>query len=170
MVPGVSFTPADTVLGLNQKAVVAFFLNNNPGAVGITVTSVDKGAEADLAGFDLGDRVKGLTPYYVKVTVTNETGSDFSFSSLGLTTPLLADGSEAQGIGVIGTFAPCPNDSAGKDFTTKGASYTTCVVGLAQQGTEVTGLSYSDGTHGEVQGEPDYGIHPVLILGPGTGS
>lgn len=100
--------------------------SRNTGAIGVTVVDIEAGIEAgieaDLAPLDLGDQVKGFTPYYVTFEVTNESGSDFAFTSLGNTHGLLEDGTRAQSVSVIGEFAPCDNGDGGSDFTTEGSS------------------------------------------------
>lgn len=137
------FTPQGTELGFGAVATVPFSSNDQTGAIGVTVVDIKAGTEAELAQLDLGDRVSGFTPYYVTFEVTNESGSDFSFSSLGNTHGLLEDGTRSQSVGIIGEFPPCPNNAAGSDFTIEGASYTTCSVELAASGTSVVGAAYT---------------------------
>jgi hypothetical protein len=117
---------------------------------------ITKGTKADLASLKLGDQAKGFTPYYVTFKVTNESGTDYSFSSLGLNSGLLADGSRAQKVSVIGKFKPCDGTSAPRSFTTKGASYTTCTMSLAGPGSSVTGAQFS-GYNSDVSPDTDYG-------------
>ncbi|WP_432848513.1 hypothetical protein ACQPXB_46990 [Amycolatopsis sp. CA-161197] len=155
------FTQQGTKLKLGEKAIVPFKSEGKTGSIGVTVKSIDKGAEADLAPLDLGDKAKGMTPYYVRVTVSNESGTDFSYSSLGLMNALLPDGSEAQGVSVIGTFDKCDSGDAGKDFTTKGATYESCVLAVAQAGTTVTGASYDEGDYNDQAPGTDYGSKPI---------
>jgi len=97
--------------------------------------------------------------YYVTFVVTNESGTDFAFTSLGLAGGQLADGSTAQGVSVIGTFAPCPNTGAPKDFTTKGATYTTCDLALAGGSSTVTAARYVGSSTG-IAGA-DYSRDPI---------
>ncbi|MET7997851.1 hypothetical protein ABZU76_43900 [Amycolatopsis sp. NPDC005232] len=155
------FTQQGTKLKLGDKAIVPFKSEDKTGSIGVTVKSIDKGTEADLAPLDLGDKAKGMTPYYVRVTVSNESGTDFSYSSLGLMNALLPDGSEAQGVSVIGTFDKCDSGDAGKDFTTKGATYESCVLAVAQAGTTVTGASYDEGDYSDQAPGTDYGSKPI---------
>ncbi|MEV8608533.1 hypothetical protein AB0383_11475 [Amycolatopsis sp. NPDC051373] len=155
------FTPQGTKLKLGEKAIVPFKSEDKTGSIGVTVKSIDKGTEADLAPLDLGDKAKGMTPYYVRVTVSNESGTDFSYTSLGLMNALLPDGSEAQGVSVIGTFDKCDSGDAGKDFTTKGATYESCVLAVAQAGTTVTGASYDEGDYSDQAPGTDYGSKPI---------
>ncbi|WP_037361378.1 hypothetical protein [Amycolatopsis orientalis] len=155
------YTKQGTKLKLGEKAVVPFRAQKNTGAIGVTVTRIDKGAEADLAPLKLGDRAKGMTPYYLQVKVTNETGTDFSYSSLGLMNGLLADGTSGPHVTVIGKFEKCDSGNAGKTFTTTGASYDSCVLALAPAGAEVKGASYSASTYRDLAPETDYGKDAV---------
>jgi hypothetical protein len=156
-----SFTKQGTKLKLGEKATVPFKSESKTGAIGVTVKAIEKGAEADLAPLDLGDKAKGMTPYYVRVTVSDESGTDFSYSSLGLMDALLPDGSEAQQVSVIGTFDKCDSGDAGKDFTTKGATYESCVLALAPGSTAVTGASYNEGEYHDQAPGTDYGDEAV---------
>jgi hypothetical protein len=158
------FTAPDTKLKLGEKALVPFVSQKKGGTLGLTATGIKKGAAADLAPLKLGDRAKGLTPFYITFKVTNESGTDFSYASMWLTNGVLADGSTAQKLSVIGDFAPCENNSADKAFTTKGASYETCVVALASGGAEVTGVEYygSKIDDAVMAGTPSYTLNPVV--------
>jgi len=151
-----SFTAPGTKLAFNENAIVPFASEDQAGALGVAVTRVDVGTAAELASFELGDKVAGMTPYYVHVQVTNETGANFAYTSLGLTNATLADGEYAQDVTMISDFAPCDNASAPKEFTTKGAVYETCIVGLAGAGTSVTGMAYTGGTYDKVPSAPNY--------------
>ncbi|MFD2468457.1 hypothetical protein [Amycolatopsis silviterrae] len=155
------YTKQGTKLKIGEKAVVPFKSKSNTGALGVTVTGIDKGVEADLAPLKLGDRAKGMTPYYIQVKVTNETGSDFAYASLGLMNGLLADGTKGPHVTVIGKFEKCDSENADKTFTTKGASFTSCVLALAPSGAEVKGASYSASTHRDLAPETDYGKEAV---------
>ncbi|WP_134662059.1 MULTISPECIES: hypothetical protein [unclassified Amycolatopsis] len=155
------YTKQGTKLKIGEKAVVPFKSQKITGAIGVTVTGIDKGVEADLAPLKLGDRAKGMTPYYIQVKVTNETGSDFSYSSLGLMNGLLADGTDGPHVTVIGKFEKCDRGNSGKAFTTKGASYDSCVLALAPAGAEVKGASYSASTYRDLAPNTDYGKDAV---------
>lgn len=151
------YTKQGTKLKIGEKATVPIKSQKNTGAIGVTVTGIDKGVEADLAPLKLGDRAKGMTPYYIQVKVTNESGTDLSYSSLGLMNGLLADGTKGPHVTVIGKFEKCDSENADKTFTTKGASYTSCVLALAPAGAEVKGASYSASTYRDLAPNTDYG-------------
>jgi len=93
------------------------------------------------------------------VTVTNESGAKLPFYSFPDPAGRLGDGNAAQRVSIIGKFAPCPNTSAGKDFSTKGASYETCSLALANAGTQVTS---AQSTGQRVEGGPDCNREPVV--------
>ena len=158
-----TYTPTNTKLAFGAKAIVPFEgidANNNKtmGAEGITVTGITKGTNADLAPLMLGDQVAGATPYYINVSISDESGTDFSFTALNLTDGEFADGTEAQRVSVIGDFAPCPNNTAPKSFTTTGATYTTCVLVLSQSTQDVTTAAYVGEPYDDIPNAPDYGL------------
>ena len=135
-------TPAGAQLKIGEKAVFAITgaIENGQrvkGTVGVTVTAITAGKQADLAPLKLGDQAKGLVPHYTRITITNESGS---------------------------SFAPCDGMAAPQDFTTKGASYEICEVSLAPAAAKVTGAQ-SIGPTVDVEGAPDYGRDPV-VWGP----
>jgi hypothetical protein len=154
-----TFTPAGAALPIGDKATVPFKSKNNNGAVGITVTKIDKGDPAELATLMLGDKVVGMVPYYIRVQVSNESGSAFAHTSLRALGGVLADGRDAQKVSVIGSFAECDRESAGIDFITPGATYETCSLVLAPNTTTVTRASYADSGAAE-QGQ-DYSRKPI---------
>jgi hypothetical protein len=160
--PAGDFTKQGSKLKLGDKAVVPFKATGKTGAIGITVKSIDKGTESDLASLDLGDKVKGMSPYYVRVTVSNESGTDFAYSSVSLLRGTLAGGEAAQDVSVIGKFEKCDNGSADKSFTSKGATYDTCVLTLAQGTPPVIGAEYSSGSYAAQAPGTDYGDEPVV--------
>ena len=158
-------TPQGTQLALGEKAVVPFHASGEEGLIGVTITKIDKGAPADLAPLQLGARADGYVPFYVRITVTNESGSDFAGSSLVSLTGLLADGREAGGVfSVPSSFTPCAKGSAGDDFTTAGASYETCTLALAPDPEQVTGVAYEVDTYADAApagAKADYAAEPI---------
>lgn len=159
--PEGGFTKQGTELKFGEKALVPFKSMGMLGTIGVTATEIKKGDPAELAPLKLGDQAAGLTPFYVNFVVTNESASDFKFTSLGLASGQLADGSRAQRVSVIGDFPPCDNSSAAKDFTTKGASYTTCVLTLAGGSSMVTAATYTGLTDSGFP-DTDYGRDPIV--------
>ncbi|MFI7680715.1 hypothetical protein [Actinophytocola sp. NPDC049390] len=158
-------TPQGTALAMGEKAVVPFHASGEKGLVGVTITKIDKGAPADLAPLKLGARADGYTPYYIRITVSNESGTDFAGSSIVTLDGLLADGSDAGGVySVPSSFTPCGKGSAGDDFVTAGTTYETCSLALAPEGTEVTGVAYDIDTYDDAApagAKADYAAEPI---------
>ncbi|MER5267248.1 hypothetical protein ABTZ99_34660 [Actinosynnema sp. NPDC002837] len=140
--PAGDVTAPGAKLKVGERAVVPFkYGSDKNGTVAITVTAIDQGANADLAAF--GEKAKGITPFYIRVTVENVGGTDLSYSSLSLR----ALGADGKGTGVIisGDTKQCESETAKKDFTTAGAKYETCVLQGAREGATVAGASYANG-------------------------
>ncbi|MEV8435737.1 hypothetical protein AB0425_00050 [Actinosynnema sp. NPDC051121] len=135
-------TAPGTELKVGERAVVPFkYGTDKNGTIALTVTAIEKGDNADLAAF--GEKAKGITPYYIRVTVENVGGTDLSYSSLSLR----AIGPDGKGTGVIisGDTKQCESETAKKDFTTAGAKYETCVLQGAREGAAVAGAEYDKG-------------------------
>ncbi|XVS67387.1 hypothetical protein ACQPYE_15400 [Actinosynnema sp. CA-299493] len=135
-------TAPGTELKVGDRAVIPFkYGTEKNGTIAITVTAIDQGANADLAAF--GEKAKGITPFYIRVTVENVGGTDLSYSSLSLR----ALGADGKGTGVIisGDTKQCESETAKKDFTTVGAKYETCVLQGAREGAAVAAASYANG-------------------------
>ncbi|NDZ59053.1 hypothetical protein G3I47_17510 [Streptomyces anulatus] len=113
-----------TKVKIGERAVLPFtYGTDKKGTIAVTVTAIEKGAEADMAAF--GDKAKGMTPYYIRMKVENVGGTDLSYASLKLRGKL-ADGGPT-GVILVGDIPDkCDSESAPRDFTTKGASFETC--------------------------------------------
>ena len=139
--PAGEVTEPDTELAVGDTATVPFTYAKKDGTIAITVTKVEKGAEADLAAF--GDKAKGLTPYYIHATIENVDGGDFAYASVRLR----AVDASGRGTGVIisgGVPGKCESENGPKDFTSAGATYETCVL-QASSGVDIAGVSFAEG-------------------------
>lgn len=157
----VAYTQQGTKLHLGQKADVPFKSENISGTIGVTVTGIDKGDPADLAPLKLGDQANGLTPYYVRITVTDDSGSNFADTMVTSVHGVLPDGSDAQDVALFTSFDKCDNANAGEQFTTVGASYQTCELVLAPSATPVTSASYDESQYTALAPNTDYGTAPI---------
>ncbi|MFG2879053.1 hypothetical protein ACGFYU_29320 [Streptomyces sp. NPDC048337] len=128
---------------LGETATVPFdYGSTKGGTIALTVTAVEQGDPADLASLNLGDKVKGMIPYYVRYSVKNVGTVDLSNTTVGHIKGLLPDGSEAQGVSVIGKFEKCKDDSLPRGFT-NGQTTTGCAIALAPSAqTKVAGAQY----------------------------
>ena len=140
--PAGDVTKPGTELKLGERAVVPFkYGTTKSGTIAITVTAIEKGANADLAKY--GDKAKGITPYYLRATVENVDGADLAYSSVSLRA-LGADG-RSTGVIITGSTDQCKSGTAGKDFTTAGAKFETCTLQGAREGSEVGAATFDKG-------------------------
>ncbi|MGW7330090.1 hypothetical protein ACWGIU_16145 [Streptomyces sp. NPDC054840] len=128
---------------IGEAAEVPFSYGSNKGGqIALTVTAIEQGNPADLDALKLGDKVKGMIPYYIRYSVKNTGTTDLSFSSVTQVKGLLGDGTEAQRLSIIGEFEKCPNESLPKGFT-NGRTQTSCAVALAPSAqTKVAAAEY----------------------------
>ncbi|MFJ8858532.1 hypothetical protein ACIRD8_08850 [Streptomyces sp. NPDC102451] len=135
-------TAPGSKLKVGDKAVLPFtYGTDKKGTIAVTVTAIEKGAEADMDKF--GAKAKGMTPYYIRMKVENVGGTDLSYASLRLRGQLAGGG--PTGVILIGDLpGKCDSETAPRDFTTKGASYETC--SLSATKTEpVAAASFDEG-------------------------
>ncbi|WP_284740180.1 hypothetical protein [Amycolatopsis sp. RTGN1] len=140
--PAGDVTKPGTELKLGERAVVPFkYGTTKSGTIAITVTAIEKGANADLAKY--GDKAKGITPFYLRATVENVDGADLAYSSVSLR----ALGTDGRSTGVIitGSTDQCKSGTAGKDFTKAGAKFETCTLQGAREGSEVAAATFDKG-------------------------
>lgn len=150
-------TAPGTELKIGEPATVMYKSGGEAGLINVTVTSIDKGKESDLDELDLGDKAAGLTPYYVNIEVegADSSAKNLEFSSMiGAIDGLLADGSDAQTLSVIGDFKPCPYEDLG-EFD-EGVKIETCDSFLAGGDSEVTGAQFAayDSPYDSYDGDP----------------
>ncbi|MFG2713394.1 hypothetical protein ACGFX2_22935 [Streptomyces goshikiensis] len=128
---------------IGEAATVPFtYGSDTKGTIALTVTAVEQGQAADLESLKLGDKVKGMVPYYIRYTVKNVGTTNLEYSSVGHIKGLLPDGSEAQGVSVIGKFEKCKDDALPSGFT-GGKTQTNCAITLAPSAqTKVVGAEY----------------------------
>ncbi|MDX3539162.1 hypothetical protein PV721_33540 [Streptomyces sp. MB09-01] len=128
---------------IGEAAEIPFSYGSNKGGqIALTVTAIEQGNPADLDVLKLGDKVKGMIPYYIRYSVKNTGTTDLSHSSVTQVKGLLGDGTEAQRLSIIGKFEKCPNESLPKGFV-NGQTQTSCAVALAPSAqTKVTAAEY----------------------------
>ncbi|MEW2423122.1 hypothetical protein AB0911_21505 [Streptomyces nigra] len=138
--PAGDVTAPGTGLKVGDKAVLPFEYAKKKGTLAITVTAIDKGAEADMSRF--GERAKGLTPYFIKMRVENVGDTHLSHAYVQLRG--LLDGGRSTGVSLIGDIpGKCDKESAPAEFG-KGVSFETCSLAASQSGV-VTGAEFDDG-------------------------
>ncbi|NUS57594.1 MAG: hypothetical protein HOV66_22460 [Streptomycetaceae bacterium] len=147
-----------TVLKLGQAATLDYVSGSKKSTISINVTSIDAGSPADLSSLKLtGGSVQGMTPFYIKYTVTNAGTTDLSYSSASSMHGLLADGGMANPLILFGGSIPQCADSTAPSGFTQGKSYQTCVIALAPTGSKVAGAEWI--------GEPYEKLHDGVSWG-----
>ncbi|WP_410657072.1 hypothetical protein [Amycolatopsis sp. lyj-112] len=135
-------TAPGSELKVGDRAVVPFkYGTDKNGTVAITVKSIELGPKDDLAKY--GDKAKGMTPVYIRLSVENVGGTDLAYS----TVRLRAVGPDGRSTGVIitGETPNCQSETAKKDFTRAGATYDTCELQAVKDGNDVGGATFGDG-------------------------
>lgn len=147
------------VLKLGEAATLDYVSGAKKSTISINVTSIDAGSPADLANLKLtgSGSVQGMTPFYIKYTVTNAGSTDLSYSSASSMHGLMADGGMANPLILFGGSIPqCADNTAPSGFT-QGKSYQTCVIALAPAGSKVAGAEWT--------GEPYEKLHDGVSWG-----
>ncbi|MEE1788985.1 hypothetical protein PUR71_39710 [Streptomyces sp. SP17BM10] len=132
---------AGTAAKIGDTLQVPFSSGSTKGTITLTVTSIEAGTQADLDSLKLGDKAKGLMPYYIHYKFTNVGATDLSYSSLTKIRGLLPDGSGAQDVALFGSFPKCSGKSLPAGFT-NGQSAEGCTVSLAPAASKVAGAEY----------------------------
>jgi hypothetical protein len=136
-------TAPGTKLKVGDRAVLPFeYTSEKKGTIAVTVTAIEKGAEADMVS-TFGEKAKGMTPYYIKMKVENVGGTVLSYASLKLDGDL--EGGAGTGVILIGDLpGKCDRESAPAEFKTKGASFETCSLS-ATKTAPVVAASFDEG-------------------------
>lgn len=142
------FTKEGTKLKIGEIATIPYDYAKKTATLKVAVEKIEKGTEADLAPLQLGDKAKGMTPFYVRVSITGGAkANDMAFSSLSGIHGLLADGSLATPVYVMGSFDRCSDDSFPKDFA-EGKTVQSCYVFVASGSAQVTGAQWQASSKG----------------------
>lgn len=151
-------TRAGTRVGFGEQATVDADYANKRGIIGITVTGIEKGSPVDLDQLRLGDQASGYTPYYIQVSVTNLSDTDFGYASLTTTgiKGQLRDGSPATPLRITGSFPRCKSGFAPANFV-RGATYRSCEVFLAPAATVVDKVAFTG-----VGYDPSFYDNPIV--------
>ena len=138
---GVTPTKAGTALTFGQAAVVAYEPNTQRSSVlSLTVSSVQAGALADFAAYQLDDRTKKSHPYYVRVSVKNVGTGDLSRMAVPLYAVDQTDTLIQQST-FNNSFAKCPSLPLPAGFGA-GRSVQGCLVYFVPNGGTLTQMSY----------------------------
>lgn len=155
---GVELTTPGSALSLGDKAVVAY--RPRQGQVGVLTVAVRRIERTtfreSFAGWKLGDEFTGMTPYFVRATLTNTGDADLG----GRPVPLYGVDSKRtllEASRFRGSFRPCPSLPFPKVFA-GGAAHRACLVYLAPVGTTLTSVTF----------RPSEEFVPITWTGPVT--
>lgn len=148
---GVELTEQGAELAIGETASAIYQPDKaRTSVVDVTVSRILRGSVAgDLAGFDLPDKVRRQTPYYVSVRVTNNGPGQLG----GASVPVFALDSTATyfpATTLIGRLSVCPGGPLPQPFAPQDTQ-TRCLLFLAQP----------DETLDELQLRPYEGYDPV---------
>lgn len=133
-------TPPGTKLKVGEQAILPYETANEPGLVAVTVTSIEKG---DQAAFNakFGKESKGITPYYVRLTVQNVGDTDLQY---GVAPRLHARTSTGRSNGVIlvGGLDDCQDTRFSVESPT-GATIESCLLRASRD--EVVSVEFNNG-------------------------
>jgi hypothetical protein len=107
----------------------------------VTAVSVEKGALADLQGFELDAEAKAAEPYYVRTKFHNV--GDKATRTGALFTTIVAlngGGDQLHAQQRPGEFAKCEGDPAGT--LAPGAEYNECLIFMAPSGQDLTEVGF----------------------------
>ncbi|AUI59356.1 hypothetical protein [Amycolatopsis sp. BJA-103] len=134
-------TAPGSELKVGDRAVVPFkYGTDKTGTVAITVKSIELGAKEDLAAY--GEKAKGMTPVYIRMSVENVGGTDLTYSTVRLRA--VGPNNKSTGVIITGETPQCQSETAKKDFKAAGATYETCELQAIRDGGEVGGATYTD--------------------------
>lgn len=138
---GIDLTEAGTTLGFGESATIAYEPNVKKSSVlQMAVLGVQTGRIADFAAYQLDQRTRTSTPYYVRVKVKNVGEGDLSRSAV----PLLAVDTRntlIQPSSFNNRFEKCPSTPLPAKFT-GGKSARLCLVYLVPKGGKLTEMSF----------------------------
>lgn len=148
---GVELTEQGTELPIGERATAIYAADGSrTSVVGVTITGILVGSIArDFATFQLPDKVRKQTPYYVTVRVTNQGPGALGGSSV----PVFALDSTATyfpATTLLGTLTACPGGPLPKPFEPEDTQ-ARCLLFLAQPGESLD----------ELQLRPYEGYDPV---------
>ncbi|MGA4543018.1 hypothetical protein ACPA54_23810 [Uniformispora flossi] len=159
---GGSAAKPGTTLKIGEAATIDFQSGSTKGTVTMTVTSIDAGSPADLSSLKMtgSGSIAGLTPYYIKYTITNAGTTDLSYTSATNMHGLMPDGGMAQPLILFGAdFPKCTDHTAPTAFT-KGKSFDTCVIALAPSSSKVAGAEWTEEPYDKPGKSVSWGVAP----------
>lgn len=148
-------SPPGTQVALGKPVTLPISSGTSKKGIASITVQLEKGSAADLKPLNLGERAKGLIPYYARITFRKVDGKELAFGeySAGFK-GFLPDGSIAGQLSAPG-WDKCGIESAPEPFDT-GKPYETCRPFLAPEESEVASVGY------EADYDSEYSDKPVI--------
>lgn len=138
---GGDVAPPGTVVALGKPVTIPIASGTSRRGTAVATVRIEKGAAADLTPLRLGERAKGLVPYYVRITFRKVGGTTLSHGEYSTYfNGRLPDDTKATSLFAVG-FDKCRSESAPKEFDS-GQPYETCRPFLAPEASKVSSVAY----------------------------
>ncbi|RZS45233.1 hypothetical protein EV193_1011120 [Herbihabitans rhizosphaerae] len=160
--PGALATPG-TKLKFGQKVTIPIEDDEQVGVVSLSVNSIEKGTDADMATVRAGmpaadaSELDGRTLYFVKKTITNESGTEVARALSGMdiySAAYTADDKSSDPVIRFDAqeFARCKANEP-KSFKDKGKTIEHCAIVSAPVSTPLIVAKYTDEPYGSRDGQ-----------------
>ena len=141
---GIALTAAGTKLTLGQPATVPISSGPDQGVITLDKFALAQGSDADWTalegeGYDPG----GTTPWYLKLTVTVDSGTDIAFDSVETNLQGVVTGQDhVYGDIALQDNTICPIATVADNFSA-GQTYDSCIVFAVPTGQSVSHVSFA---------------------------
>jgi len=140
----IALTAAGTKLTYTQSATVPMALGADQGVITFGKLSLTQGSDADWTALEgAGYDAAGTTPWYVKLTVTVDSGSDIASDSVETNLQGFVNGQDpVYGDIALQDNSICPIAAVG-DNVSAGHSYDSCVILAVPSGQSVSQILFA---------------------------
>lgn len=141
---GIALTPAGTKLSFGQSATVPMASGADQGVITMGRFTLAKGSDADWTALEgEGYDPAGTTPWYLKLTVTVESGSEIAFDSMETNLQGAVTGQDAvHGDIAFQDNSICPIATVADTFSA-GQSYDSCIILAVPTGQSVSQITFA---------------------------
>jgi len=140
----IALTAAGTTLALGEPATVPVSSGPDQGVITLGTFTLAQGSDADWTALEgEGYDPAGTTPWYLKLTITVESGSDIAFDSVETNLEGVVTGQDPlYGDIALQDNTICPIATVADNFTA-GQSYDSCIVFAVPSGQSVSQISFA---------------------------
>jgi hypothetical protein len=140
----IALTAAGTKLTYTQSATVPMALGADQGVITFGKLSLTQGSDADWTALEgAGYDAAGTTPWYVKLTVTVDSGSDIASDSVETNLQGFVNGQDpVYGDIALQDNSICPIAAVG-DNVSAGHSYDSCIILAVPSGQSVSQILFA---------------------------